>query len=107
MSLNSLIINTLQPLGVPVSLHTYSGKETTYIAFFEFNQMGKLYADDSEVKTSYSVQVDICSKSDYTALVEQVKNTLINIGFTRTMETEIYENATETYRKVLRFNFVQ
>ncbi|PLR93192.1 tail completion protein gp17 [Bacillus sp. T33-2] len=107
MSLNSLIINTLKPLSVPVAFQTYTGTATTYITFFEFNQNGALHGDDSELKSRHSIQVDIWSKGDYTTLAKQVKEKLIEAGFTRTMETEFFEADTKIYHKVLRFNFVQ
>lgn len=110
MSLNSLIINTLNPLGVPVRFHTLleeDGNPDTYITFFEYNQRGHLYGDDIELKSSHSVQVDVWSLGNYLDLVKQVKEKLKEIGFTRTFETDIYESETGTYHKVLRFNFVQ
>jgi hypothetical protein len=110
MTLNSLIINTLSTLGVLVrfqELLEEDGIPDTYITFFEFNQTGALHGDDLELKTKHSVQVDILSISDYTDLVTQVKEKLIAIGFTRSMETEFFETESRSYHKVLRFNFVQ
>ncbi|MEH7249165.1 hypothetical protein V7114_20610 [Neobacillus niacini] len=107
MSMNSLIINTLKPLGVPVKLLKHKGPEPTYISFFEYNQNGALHGDDQELKSGHYFQVDIFSKSDYTDLVQQVKDKLKAIGFTRTFETEFYEKDTDFYHKVIRFNFVQ
>lgn len=108
--INSLIINTLKPLNVPVRFHALLNKDgdpDTYITFFEYNQNGALHGDDSEIKTRHSIQVDIWSKGDYSNLTNDVRNRLINVGFTRNMETEFYEADTETYHKVLRFYFVQ
>lgn len=107
MSLNSLIINNLKPLGVPVAFLNYKGKATTYIRFFEYNQNGALYGDDQELKSRHFIQVDIFSRNDYTDLVKQVKDKLKTIGFIRNFETEMYETDTDFYHKVLRFNFVQ
>ncbi|MFE4525441.1 hypothetical protein ACFRCQ_25580 [Cytobacillus firmus] len=110
MSLNALIINTLSPLGVLVRFHQLleeDGDPDTYITFFEYNQRGQLYGDDKELKTSHSIQVDVWSTGNYTDLVKQVKEKLILVGFTRTFETEIYESETDTFHKVIRFNFVQ
>ncbi|GIN60534.1 hypothetical protein J27TS8_05270 [Robertmurraya siralis] len=106
MSLNSLIISTLKPLGVPVEPLNYDGNEDTYITFFEFNQTSQTRADDKEIKTKHSIQVDIWSNGDYTNLTKQVKNLLISVGFVRRMETETFEEETKTYHKVLRFNYV-
>lgn len=107
MSLNSLIISTLKTLGVPVAFQTYKGTESTYITFFEFNQTAHEKADDVETKTRHSIQVDVFSNGDYTALVQQVKDSLISVGFTRSMETEYYEDDLNIYHKILRFNYVQ
>lgn len=107
MSLNSLIISTLEPLGVPVAFHKYKGKATTYITFFEMSQSGIVFSDNEERKTLHSFQIDIWSKGDYSVLTNQVKQLLIAIGFTRTYETELYESETEIYHKAIRFEVIQ
>lgn len=105
MSLNSLIINTLAPTGVPVEFQNYGGSQTTYITFFEYNQQGDLHGDDEELNTRYSLQVDIWSQGNYIPLVKQVKTLLKGIGFIRNSETEFYEKDTQIYHKVLRFYY--
>lgn len=107
MSLNSLILSTLKPLGVPVAFQVYKGTAKTYITFFEFNQTAHERADDVETQTRHSYQVDIWSSGDYTNLTQQVKNSLSSVGFVRTMETELFESDLNIYHKVLRFNYVQ
>jgi hypothetical protein len=106
MNVNKLIIDTLSPIALTL-FQTYSGSIFPHITFFEFNQQSALNADDSEELTAHSIQVDVWSLNDYTSLVEQVKNSLLAIGFTRSMETEFYENDTKIYHKVLRFNYVE
>lgn len=110
MSINSLIINTLSSLGIPVRFHELEekdGEPETYITFFELNQNGALYGDDAELKSRHSIQVDVWSKGNYTNTVKTVKDLLLDKGFTRTYETELYETDTKLYHKVIRFNFVQ
>ncbi|HFK2719185.1 TPA: hypothetical protein ACG1DY_005037 [Escherichia coli] len=110
MSLNALIINTLNPLGFPVrflELFKKDGSPDTYITFFEYNQNGNLHADDHEIRSNHYIQVDLFSKEDYTDIVKQVKELLKTVGFTRTFETELFETETEYYHKVIRFIFVQ
>lgn len=68
--MNKLIIDILKPTNVPVRFQTYSGAETTYITFFMYNEMGTLFAEDQEIKTRFSVQVDIWSKGNYSAFEE-------------------------------------
>ncbi|GAA0313804.1 hypothetical protein GCM10008967_00360 [Bacillus carboniphilus] len=105
MSLNSLILSTLQPLGIPVDFQTYEGESTTYITFFEYNQRSALNADDDEDITSHSIQLDVWSKGNYNNIVQQTKQLLKGIGFRRTHETEFYEEETKIYHKVLRFSY--
>lgn len=105
MNLNSLIMSTLAPTGVPVTFQTYTGAATTYITFFEYNQQGALFADDTEQETRYSVQIDVWSKGNYKSLVGQVRVLMINSGFIRNSEAELYEDDTKVFHKVFRFYY--
>jgi hypothetical protein len=108
MSLNSIIINALEPLGVLVrfqDLLKEDGTPNTYITFFEYNQSGSVYADDVEQETTHYIQVDIWSKGNYNELSDQVKQRLKEIGFTRLTEAELFEKDTRIYHKVSRFSF--
>ena len=100
-----MIISTLAPTEVPVAFLNYTGGATTYITFFEYNQQGSLFADNFEQHTRHSLQVDVWSKGDYVSLVEQVKELLKPIGFTRNSETEFFEDDTQIFHKVMRFYF--
>ncbi|MFD2681214.1 hypothetical protein [Bacillus seohaeanensis] len=107
MSLNSLIISTLNSLA-PVAFQKYKGSEDTYITFFEYNQGAAVSADDDETVTRHSIQVDVWSKGDYTDLVKEVKAKMKQVGFTKNYETELYEEEAEDviiYHKVLRFYY--
>lgn len=105
MNLNSFIINTLAPTGIPVSFQTHTGASTTYITFFEYNQQGELFGDDEEQEIRYSVQVDVWSKGNYKNLVEQVRTLMTNVGFTRNSEAELYEDDSKIFHKVFRFYY--
>jgi hypothetical protein len=102
MSIKSLIINTLSPLA-PTSFHEYSGTESTYITFFEYNQRADLFLDDEEKVTLHSIQVDIYGKGNIETLTTQVKEALKEKGFRRISEMEMYESNTKTFRKSLSF----
>ncbi|MET3507035.1 tail completion protein gp17 [Halalkalibacter oceani] len=104
--MNQLVLSILEPLGVPVAFQTYTGDKTTYITFFEYNQQGALSADDEEIKTVHSLQVDVWSQGNYVQLVKDVKNAMKQAGFIRAFETEFYEDDTDYYHKVIRFNYV-
>lgn len=106
MSVNAIIEQALEPLGVPVELHSYDGDAPTYITYFEYNQRSALNGDDEELQTSYSYQVDVWSKGDYTELVNQVKDLLKEAGFTRASEHGNYNEITKIYQKAISFNIV-
>lgn len=103
--MNSLIISTLKPTGVPTYPLNYPGKETTYITFFEYNQMGALFVEDEEEETQHSYQVDVWSQGNYTALVKQVRELMTAAGFTRNSEAEFFEGDTKMNHKVFRFYY--
>lgn len=98
MSLNSMIIDALSPIA-PVDFHFYDGSESTYMTFFTYNQRAGLIADDDEVSTVYSIQLDIYGKGNIENIAQQAKQALKAIGFARTSEIEMYESETQTYRK--------
>lgn len=102
MSIKSLIISTLEPLA-PVAFHEYTGTESTYITFFEYNQRGDLFVDNEEQITLHSIQIDIFSKGNIETLTTQVKEALKEKGFRRMSEMEMYESETKTFRKSLSF----
>ena len=104
--INQLIISALAPLGIPVSNLKYSGIATTYITFFCYNEQGEAWAENKEIATGFYMQVDVWSKGDFTAIVEQVKTLLEGAGLARTYATEMYEDDTKIYHKATRFVYV-
>lgn len=106
--MNKLIIDTLEPLNIPVVFQKYTGTSNQYITFFGYNDNGELYADDEEVVTGYYVQVDIWSKGSYTNILKQVKKLMKDANFIkRASGPELYEDDTKLYHKPLRFFFYE
>lgn len=101
--MNKLIIDTLSPIGVPVTFQNYAGKETTYITFFTYLEQGEEFADDEEIVTGHYIQVDVWSKGNYMEVVNEVKERMKQAGFRRRSEYELYEKDTKIFHKVLRF----
>lgn len=112
--MNISIKEVLKPIGIPVSNHTidpYKRANPTisldsYIIYFEYNQNGALHADDEEISTRLSYQVDVFTKGDLTALVQQVKSLLKQAGFSRIYENEIYEEEMGYFRRIMRYSYV-
>jgi hypothetical protein len=103
-----MIIDSLSPTGFLVrfqELLKEDGMPETYITFFEYNQNGAVFADNEEQETAHFMHVNIFSKGNYKTIVDQVKTILMGLGFRRNFETELYENDTKYYHKVIRFTF--
>ena len=106
MNINRLILDTLGEVGVPVAYRTYAGSEPTYIRFFEYDQGAGLESDDDEQYTAHHIQLDVFSPGNYLDLVKQVKRLMKQAKFKKYFETELFEEDTKLYHKVLRFYFI-
>jgi hypothetical protein len=99
-------MDTLKPLGVPVSFANYNQTADTYIVFLEYNQSPWLSADDEEMFTKHFYQVDVFSSGNYLQLVKDVKRLMKQAGFGRMFESETYEPEMKKFRKILRFSYI-
>ncbi|MEQ8154498.1 MAG: hypothetical protein ABRQ25_06400 [Clostridiaceae bacterium] len=105
--INKIIMDTLKPTNVPISFHKYTGKDDTYVTFYEYLEAGEEFEDDEESLTAHYLQVDVWSKTDYSNLVKQVKDLLKNLGFKRLSEIDLYEEDTQIYHKGLKFYYLE
>lgn len=103
MSLNQTIIAALSPIA-PIGFHQYTGTATTYMTFFVYNERSGLIADNDEVSTVYSIQVDVYSKGNAEAVAKQVKTKLKEHGFHRTTAMQLYNADNKTYRIMMSFS---
>lgn len=103
--MNKHIIDTLKPLGVPVSFARYNNVADTYIVFIEYNQASEMNADDEELITKHFFQMDIFSGRNYLQLVKDVKRLMKAAGFGRMFESETYDEDMKKFRKIIRFNY--
>lgn len=104
--MNKLVKSILDPIGVPVANVTYLGDENTYIVFNIWSVPG-LHADDTEIKTEHTVQIDIFSPGNLTNLAKQVKSRMLGAGFMREYENEGYVEEAKKFRKTYRFNYLK
>lgn len=107
MKLNALIMNTLTPIGYPVSFMVYYGVAETWLTFQEYNQNGALYADDDEKNTRHSIQVDVWSKKNPNDAAEQVVTAMTAAGFRKNNMYDTYDGDFKTFHKVIRFYYAK
>jgi hypothetical protein len=73
------------------------------VTFFELDNADSEYADDTEIASEITVQVDVWSKGSTTALAAAVDTVMKAEGFTRYYTTDLYEEDTKIYHKPLRY----
>jgi hypothetical protein len=105
--INKLIIESLRPLNIPVTFQKYTGMASEYITFHCYFTQGEAFDDDSESLTGQYIQIDVWTKSDYTKIVNNTRNLLINMGFKRINEFDLYENDTKIFHKVMKFFYME
>lgn len=96
-------------LGGPHVYQLTAPDATVYprITFFELNNLDSDYADDTPMSARVSVQVDVWSKGNYSAIVQRVNELMESIGFVRYYSTDLYETDTGVYHKALRYQAVR
>lgn len=87
-------------------VHATNAK-TPYVEYQIVNEYGQAYAENREIATNYTVQVDIFSKGDYTELENKVREKMIKAGFDRAMGADLYEQETKLYHKAMRFTYTK
>ena len=103
--MNQLILNTLSPTDRPVYYMTYSGTESEYI-IFNWWSTPLAFADNLEKQENVTIQIDIFSKGDFTDLIEQVKQLMVDADFMKVHEGSgnFIEDA-NLFRKTLRYSY--
>lgn len=87
-------------------LHANNGKPP-YVEYMIINEYGEAFAENREVATGYTVQVDVFSKGDYGRLEEAIKKHMIHADFIRDNSADLYEEQTGLYHKAMRFTYTK
>lgn len=106
MNINKLVIEALKPLGIDTRYIKYSGKNSTYITFFEMNNMDDDYSDGESETEVHSLQIDLWSKSDPTDLKKDIKMALKS-KFSDVTHQDLYEEDTKTFHIAFRCYFYE
>lgn len=106
MNIYNKLKTTLSPLTIPHVPMSYSGNETTYTTYFEYDNKAGAYAEISkEMAREHYVQVDLWSNTLQVDLAEQIKALLGSNEFysiTSQDLTEKIDNKTMIYHTAIR-----
>lgn len=81
-------------------------KQFPRITFFELTNTGAVFADDTEIASDISLQIDVWSKGNTTDIALEVDKTMKSLGFARDSATDLYEDDTGIYHKALRYSTI-
>jgi len=73
------------------------------ITYFELDNIGNLYADNTEYGSEIDYQVDVWHTASTTAIALQVDAIMTGLGFARIGGTDLYEEADRVFHKAMRF----
>lgn len=105
--MNKLIKQILSPIGIPIDYGTYLGTANEFIVFNVWS-VPMLHADDKEIGTNYTVQIDIFSPNNLLKIANEVNSRMINAGFMRILDDPVeYLQDKKLYRKTFRFSYAK
>ena len=103
---DALVNTTLLTLTPNVERLRFTGEADTYITYQILNSEDADFAGDEGTTHDHSYRVDIFSRYDYIALLQQTKAAFKAAGFFGiTVNAEMYEKDTEYYHASLDINF--
>jgi len=103
LSIYELIINTLEPLGIPVSINENTDKAAErYIVIIPLYDGFDVFADNKPSIEVSEVELSIYSKGNYLKLVKDISVLLIDAGFTITNRRYLeYEKDTKLHHYII------
>lgn len=107
MDMISYVDTTLSSLNIPIywQLRPQAFPSITFTTYYSGTDT---FGDGEEVATSHYIQIDVWSKNDYTALVDQVINLLKQAGFRKQPgDSDNFEEDTKIYHKILKFQYLE
>lgn len=76
-----------------------------YIEYEILNENGTIYAENTELATGYTIQIDIFTKTSYTSIVNAIKAVMKENGFMKEFGGSVYEQDSKLFHYILRFNY--
>ncbi|MDF2802343.1 MAG: hypothetical protein K0S61_2246 [Anaerocolumna sp.] len=107
--INELIVDTLDPLDIPVEYQEYTGEEVdTYITFFTYLDQGEDFSEDEEESTGYYIQIDVWYKKDIGDLCKNIVDIFKGKDFTKINKRDMpRETDTGIYHTVISLFYLE
>lgn len=74
--IEDLIKKSLSKYKCPIQYRRYSGKENTYITYFEMNNFDDDFSEDKAETEVHSLQIDLFSKEEIKSLKKDIQKAL-------------------------------
>lgn len=104
--INSLILETLKPIGVPVYFAARKEERLPLILFNISGEKGVEYVDDEETIIKYNVTINLFSRGNYLPIKKQILKRMKDAGFKRSdVPSCIYEESVDVYNQPIFFDF--
>ena len=82
----------------------YTGNKKTFITWTIINEYPSLICDDENIYSVVEVDIDIFSNGNYLDIVKEIKKVMKNNNWNWVEDSsEMYEEETELYHKVITF----
>lgn len=89
---------------VPAAHLDYKGSEKTYVLWTITGESPALSADDEDIYSVVSADIDVYSDGNYTSIVKAIKALMKQNGWIWSEDSaEMYEDETELYHKTVSF----
>lgn len=97
MSINKLIKDTLEPLGLPVRQDVYDGNEDKWITYNYADDRGIEFVDDEPVTDEIEIQIHLFVpfEFNYLSMKRNIRRALIGAGFSYPTVHVFYEDDTD------------
>lgn len=105
--IDSLLINSLRTLNLPISRLKYTGDKSTFIVFQKYLEQVEGFSDDDEELIGHYYIVNLFTKGDFNEVSKNIKIKLKEVGFNKIYEAENYDNESGYYNKVFRFFYLE
>lgn len=89
---------------IPVEYIEYQGRSKTYVTYTFTNDDPTLFAEDKEIGSVVSVDIDIFSDRNYLAIENKIREVMEENNFIRSgCSPDMYEKDTGLYHKTIEF----